>query len=261
MLSKRQISLIRSLHLPKYREQLGLFLAEGDTLVRDLLGTELECFIIAGSSDWIEKQGSLFQGINAIAIDATLMKKMSGLHTPSPVLAVFYQPRLKTISEEIPSGPVLYLDGIRDPGNMGTIIRTADWFGIKEVAFSPDSVDPFNPKVVQASMGSLARMDLRCLDPESYFPLLDPKRQVMGAMMEGKGIHDMVIPKDPVLVIGNEAQGIRPHVKPWIHMAVAIPKYHKTSRVGSSAESLNAAMAAGILMAVIRQQEVNTSEF
>ncbi len=258
MLSKAQIRFIRSLHQAKYRDQERMFLAEGHTLVRDFLFSSIKPYLICIQETWQQDHPDLADGLRTTTLtDEKGMQAISLLSSPSPVLGVFHKPALTAPDALLQGSALLYLDGIRDPGNMGTLLRTADWFGMKEVVMSPDCADPFNPKVVQSSMGSLAHLSLRIAAPAEFFSGPAKGRQVLGALLEGDSIYHFTPPQDAILVIGNESQGIRTGVLPWITRKVTIPRAGQDENHG--AESLNAAIAGGILMAWMKDPRLNTS--
>lgn len=236
MVSKNQIKLITSLQQKKYRQIHQLFFAEGTKVVSEfyksgwklhtLFSTETLPFI---SSDKITP-----------ILDLEL-KKISALKTPNNTLAVFYLP---TPSDEIIEDTfTIVLDGIQDPGNLGTIIRLCDWFGVKQLVCSSDTADCFNPKVVQASMGSLARVRVIYTDLEPY--LTDKnKLPVYGAFMGGENIYRQKLPENAVLVLGNEGHGISPKIESFITKKIAIPQFSPEQLT----ESLNVATAAAIIL-------------
>ncbi len=233
-LSKNKIKLIRSLRLKKNRDAEQLFIVEGEKIIDEL---------IANSPDTIKficTTKASFSFDRSYQTDARGLKEISQLMTPGEVLAIVrFLP-----SYNLESDLVLVLDGIQDPGNLGTIIRTADWFGISKIVCSHDTVDCYNPKVVQATMGSLFRMSIEYTDLSAYLSKTD--LPIYGALLDGVDMYAAPLEKKSVLVIGNEGKGISDEVKPWVTMPIFIPKY-------GQAESLNAAVAAGILAAAFRR--------
>ena len=201
MVAKNEIKRIRSLHQKKYRSRHGLFLAEGVKLVEELL-----------RSGW--QPTELFsteplEGISpARPISEEELKKVSSLVQPNKVLGIFEIP---TLAAPDFRGWLLALDGVRDPGNLGTIIRLCDWFGIRDLICSPDTVDCYNPKVVQASMGSLSRVKINYLDLPDY--LSQTNRSIYGTFMEGESLYSTTFEKDAILVMVNEANGISEEVR------------------------------------------------
>ena len=175
------------------------------------------------------------------------MEQMSGQDTPPGILAVARIPKMKAILNE---GMVLALDGIANPGNMGTIIRTAEWFGIKNIVCSEDCVELWNPKVIQATMGSLFRMNVVSKDLESYLKAEKAKgKAIYGALLEGENLFQKTAWEDGVIVIGSESHGIRSNIVPLITHPITIPRAS-----GSVTESLNASMATGIILAILKMK-------
>lgn len=241
MLSKNQIKLITNLQKKKFRYKNQLFVAEGVKVIKEFLKSKFELYALYSTTDIFIQQTS-----NCSFITEEELKKISNLTTPQVALAVFKIPQAFTLNS---SGISLVLDGIRDPGNLGTIIRQCDWFGIKQLVCSLDTVDAFNPKVVQASMGSLTRVEVIYTQLEEF--LREEKRLKLGAFMDGCSIYNTDYnAKDVVLVLGNEANGIRPSVESLIDLKVSIPQYGKIQ----DTESLNVAMAGAILTSEIKRK-------
>ncbi len=232
MLSKNDIKYITSLQRKKYRDKLGLFIAEGPKLIQDLLDSNTKLEALYYTTD-------LFKDHNAaLGISASELKKISSQKTPNQALAIFKQ---KCPVSILNSGLRVALDGIQDPGNLGTIIRLCDWFGVTQLWCSNNTVDCYNPKVVQASMGSLARLDIIYGDlPE----LINTHSAItFGGFMDGESIYKTTFPKDAVLIMGNEGQGISTELSAQIKNRVAIPK-----ATSSAMESLNVATATAVLL-------------
>ncbi len=245
MLSKSKIKLINSLHLGKFRKQHGLFVAEGSINVLDFLNSSMELEGLYAAKEWIEGNIKYLSKIDVREVNAKELKKISNLKNPSEVLAVFkipdnVAPNLHEVKEVI-----LMLDDMRDPGNMGTIIRTADWFGIQHIICSEESVDAFNPKVVQASMGSLSRVQIHYQNLEKVIKSKPDYLKVFGAVLDGDNIVEMAKPNHGIILIGSEAHGISKKLIPLIDKKITIPI--TPSPGGSSAESLNASIATAII--------------
>jgi len=238
MLSKKEIKDIQSLGLKKHREETGLFIAEGPKLVNEMaraLPGELQ--MIYGVKDWIEESGHLTDRYKLTEISEIELERMSHLQTAHQVLAVFRQLPAK---EPLAKGFTLYLDTIQDPGNFGTIIRIADWFGIRDVVCSAGCADLYNPKVVQSTMASIARVNVY-YDEEGAWLDRHTDVPVFAAALEGRSVYSCHNISKGILLIGNESKGIR---KEWLSKAtekITIP------RIGA-AESLNAAVATGIIL-------------
>ena len=240
MITKNTIKQIASLRQQKFRKELGLFVVEGRKMVEELLRSDFETIGLYASEAFLAEQTSFPK---AETVSEVQMEQMSGLDTPPGILAVVRIPEqgeIKTTSQL-----VLALDGIANPGNMGTLIRTAEWFGIHDVVCSMDCVELWNPKTVQATMGSLFRMKVWKTNLADYLRQAQSEgKAVYGALLEGKDLFQLTEKSKGILVIGSESHGIRADILPCITHPVTIP------RVGSSAtESLNAAVAGAILMA------------
>ena len=230
MITKNTIKQIASLRQQKFRKELGLFVVEGRKMTEELLHSDFETVGLYATEAFLAENPSFS---DAEVVSEMQMEQMSGLDIPQ-------QGEIKTSSKL-----VLALDGIANPGNMGTLIRTAEWFGIHDVVCSMDCVELWNPKTVQATMGSLFRMKVWKTNLADYLHQAQSEgKAVYGALLEGENLFQMKLKTEGVLVIGSESHGIRADVLPCITHPVTIP------RVGGSAtESLNAAVAGAILMA------------
>ena len=233
MITKNQIKFIKSLSLKKNRIKEQLFIAEGEKVVSELLRSDFEIKNIYATKEWEVSNDNITQISNAE------LQKISNLKSPNKVLAVVQFKNHKIIKHE---GITLVLDEINDPGNLGTIIRMCDWFGVKQIICSKNTVDIFNPKVVQSAMGSAFRVKVNYTDLENY--LSDITTPIYGAFMDGKNLKEVKIPKSAHLVMGNEANGISAEINKLITDKVAI------KNIGKSAESLNVAVATSILLHV-----------
>ncbi len=246
MLSKSTIKLIKSLALKKYRKQENLFLVEGDKLVLEVIHSHLKIkeLIITPEFENINKTDT--KNIEKITrVDFNDLKKCSLLKTPQGSIAVCRIPSQKAMPAELNKSLSLYLDGIQDPGNMGTIIRICDWFGIEHVFCSPDTVDLYNPKVIQASMGSFKRISLwRCEFDTLKLLAEQSGTTIFGAFMDGQNIYTTQLPHNALLVMGNEGNGIRPDVEGLIDKKISIPNFSSNT---NKAESLNVSVATAII--------------
>lgn len=241
MLSKSKIKHIQSLKLNKFRKQHQVFIAEGSTNVLDFINSKAQVLEVYATEAWTNKHQEVLKGVSVEVVSSTDMERISALKHASEVLAVIHIPQHR-LPKEIDSY-VLALDDIRDPGNLGTIIRTADWFGIQDIICSPETVDAYNPKVVQATMGSLTRVKVH------YTPLADYFDQVkdipvFGAVLDGEDIRKTVKPGKGILLMGSEAHGISKALYPLIQHRIRIP-----SAENNGAESLNAAVATALVCA------------
>ena len=236
MVSKSQIKLITSLSQKKYRQQHGLFVVEGIKGIQEFLDSHYTLHSLYALKGYFEAQ-------NAIEIAEAALKKISFLKTPQKALAVFEIPKRSTEKE---AGFQLVLDDVRDPGNLGTLIRLCDWYGIKTLVCSQQTVDCFNPKVVQATMGSLTRVMVHYTDLDTY--LSGQTLPVYGAFMDGENVYRASMPEDAILVLGNEANGISSAVSEKIHHKISIPQFGT-----STTESLNVAIAGAILVSEFKR--------
>ncbi|TXI63126.1 MAG: RNA methyltransferase [Flavobacterium sp.] len=240
MVSKNQIKLITSLQQKKYRKQEQLFFAEGVKVVQELLNSNFELQDL-----FTTKQDFLTVSRDKVhAISEAELKKISALTTPNTCLAVFKIPKAK---EMIEKGLIVALDDVRDPGNLGTIIRLCDWFGIETLFCTEESVDIYNPKVVQATMGSISRVNVVYGNLESF--LSQTKLSVFGTFMDGKNIYQEKLPKEGVIIMGNEANGISPSVEKLVSERIAIPRFGNLQVT----ESLNVATATAIILSEFKR--------
>ncbi len=243
MLSKSKVKYIQTLGQKKFRQQEGCFIAEGPKIIAELLETRRSSIMdIFALKEWINQNESLIGDSTCTAITELELEKISQLSTPNKVLAVIKQ--FDSSQKIITRGRiVLALDGIRDPGNMGTILRIADWFGLEQVVCSEDSAEQYNPKVVQASMGSIARVNVFYTGLEQWLALQKDTRIYIAAL-EGQNITEMKKPGEGIILIGNESKGVSPELLKGAHAKITIPRKGK-------AESLNAAVATGIILSHI----------
>jgi TrmH family RNA methyltransferase len=245
MLSKSQISLLRSLQHKKFRKENGLFLVEGHKSVIEFVNAAYQVDTIYHTPEIAPKMMNLSRKINFQEISLTDLEKISSLKTPQEVIGLVKIPKWPQLNYNLLKNRFsLVLDGVQDPGNMGTIIRTADWFGITDIICSDDTVDVYNPKVVQATMGSLARVNVHYGDLIDILPEI--KLPLFGAMLDGENIYSTNFGNEGLLAMGNEGNGLRPEIQALINKKVTIP------RIGH-AESLNVAIATAILCSEIKR--------
>lgn len=235
MLSKNELKYIQSLCQKKQRISERLFLAEGTKLVAELLEAGYPIKNIYALESW----AAPLPDLPITRISPIELEKISTLQTPNQVVVVAEQ-REPTGEPVLKNKLTLVLDGIQDPGNLGTIIRIADWFGIDQIIASNDTVELYNPKVIQATMGSFLRLKIWYRELEELLTTINVP--VYGALLNGTSMYATKPPKEALLVIGNESKGIRENILPYIKHAITIPRTGK-------AESLNAAVATGILLA------------
>ncbi|EAR13973.1 RNA methyltransferase, TrmH family protein [Polaribacter irgensii 23-P] len=239
-ISKSQLKLITSLSQKKYRQKHNLFIAEGIKVVNELLQSDFEVALIFCTNEF---KTSLPKA-KIVRVSETELNKISSLKSPNKVLSLFKIPEDKPIQN---SGLILALDAINDPGNLGTIIRLCDWFGISQLICSKDTVDCYNQKVVQASMGSLTRISIQYLDLKNY--LDKSPLPTFIADMNGENIYKTNVPKEGILVMGNEANGVSEEIKNQVQHKISIPRFGETQKT----ESLNVAMATAILISEFKR--------
>ncbi len=248
MLSKSQISLLQSLQHKKFRREHGAFLVEGYKSVTEFINSKYQIEAIYHTTAIAPKLLNLSQKINFEEISSKSIEKISSLTTPQDVIALVKIPRWPAIQySTLQKKFSLVLDGIQDPGNMGTIIRTADWFGIDHIICSEDCVDVYNPKVVQATMGSLSRINVHYTNIADV--LTNIKLPVFGALLDGENIYTTNFGTEGLIVMGNEGNGLRPDIINLVNKAVTIPRMGK-------AESLNVAIATAIFCSEINRNNV-----
>ena len=257
MLSKIHIKHIASLHLKKYRELYGEFLAEGEKSVAELLGSPYEVKEIFALDTWLQNNADLLKNfsIKVQEISPAELIRISTLKTPNKVVAVAAIPKATERPADMFSDLVLALDNIRDPGNLGTIIRTADWFGIQHIVCSPGCVDAFNPKVVQSSMGSITRTKIHYLELADFIKSVPAEIDIYGCLLEGKNIYEIPLKTPAIIIIGNESNGISPGLLPLITERIKIPSFPPGDEKNDRAESLNASLANAIVCSEFRRRQ------
>ena len=245
MIGKNKLKLIKSLAQKKYRLKEQSFLAEGDKIVLEVLESDNKVKELFATPDFIsENKKYLHNAAQVIESTSAEIKKASFLQQPQSCLAICQLP----LQPQLPSnlnGIFLFLDGIQDPGNLGTIIRTCDWFGMNYLFCSPDTADVFNPKVIQASMGSFTRVKTIYTPFDALLVYLQKtKIPVYGTFLEGKNIYTENLPDKALIILGNEGRGIRKEVADKISFPLNIPSF---SQAEKKAESLNVAVTAAII--------------
>jgi RNA methyltransferase, TrmH family len=255
MLSRNQIKHIHSLKQKKFREVHCQFVAEGAKLVGEILESDYIVVGVYALPGWLhDKEGILVSGnIPFVEITEIEMERITALSSPSPVLAVAGIPSDAGAPFTLPDDLLLVLDDIRDPGNLGTIIRIADWFGIRTVICSETTVDLYNPKVIQASMGSVTRVKLRYCNLPGFLAAVDPSVKIYGTFPEGENLYSMTLDPKGIVLIGSESTGISPEVVSLVTDKISIPSYSR-SLGGNHAESLNASIATAIVCSEFRRR-------
>ncbi len=240
MLSRNEVLFIKELHHKKGRSEQLLFVVEGSKSVSELLGSKLGVKKLFALPQWLAQNQKSVQKVEEVhSISEKELERISQHKTPQEVLALAELPQHKLDKPIAGKGFTLILDGIQDPGNLGTIIRTADWYGVQNIICSPTTADCFQHKVVQACMGSLFRTAIYYTDLKSY--LAQHKPNIIGAVLDGQNANEVKFPKDGCLLIGSEGKGISDELLPYINLKVSIPRIGK-------AESLNAGVATAILL-------------
>ncbi len=247
MISKAKIKYIHSLNQKKVRKNEKVFVAEGPKVVGDLLAIQPAQTIIA-TKEWIERQDkALFT--EYIEVNEEELKKVSFLQHPQEVIGIFDQ-RESPVKPDPEKQLVLALDNVQDPGNLGTIIRIADWFGIESIVCSEDTTDIYNPKVIQATMGSIARVNLYYTDLEQYIAGLSKNIPVYGTFLNGQNIYTQELTSNGLVIMGNEGNGISENISRQITHRLLIPNYPQGR---PTTDSLNVAIATAIICSEFRR--------
>lgn len=252
MLSKAKVKYLRSLELKKYRNESNVFVAEGNKLVADMMFA-FECELILAKPSWMATQGDIPAG-ELLEAGEEDIRKVSFLKNPQDVFAVFKRPAWRLEEADPARSLVLALDGIQDPGNLGTIIRLADWFGIEHLVCSPDTADAFSPKTVQATMGALAHVKVHYTDLSAYLKV-QAGRQVplFGTFLDGRDLYAEELSENGVIVMGNEGNGIRPEIGELVSRKLYIPSFPPERE---TSESLNVAIATAVVCAEFRRRRL-----
>ncbi|QOG02730.1 RNA methyltransferase [Flavobacterium sp. MDT1-60] len=240
MVSKNQIKLITGLHQKKQRFANQLFFAEGVKVIQELLQSNFELeHLYTTLNDFETVQPS-----KRTLVNEQELKKISALATPNSCLAVF---KIPAENKVIDSGLIIALDDIRDPGNLGTILRLCDWFGVKQIICSKETVDIYNPKVVQATMGSIARVNVNYIDLKTF--ITQTKLPVFGTFMDGDNIYQSNLPQNGIIIMGNEANGISAEIEKIVTSRISIPRFGELQKT----ESLNVATATAIILSEFKR--------
>lgn len=248
------IKLIRSLQQRKYRAEQGLFVAEGTRLVEELLSSPLVLEVVYHTELWAMGHGDIMARYDVFwqQVTGKTMERISGQKSPSGVLAIAQIPAPPALSD-LP-GVTLYLDHISDPGNMGTIIRSAEWFGVQQVLLSPECVDSWSPKVLQASMGSRFRIPVIETELNDALKVFgDPLPVIYAADMQGEDINNIKFADNAVVIVGSEAHGVNKELHAMVHHYITIPRASEAP----VPESLNASVAASVICFAFAQNKIN----
>jgi len=254
MLSKGRMRLVRSLQDDKARARLRLYVVEGDRMVRDYLAAGHPVEQLYATDDWCEALPE-FDGMNAgevTRVSRAELEKLSALATPQNAIAVVPMPDEERDAPQLPEGLAFGLDAVRDPGNLGSLLRVAAWFGISRVVCSPDCVDPYNPKVVQATMGALLHVGVSCAPLASVLRAATSfELPVYGTMLDGEPIYEAELEERGIILLGNEARGLSDDLLPWITRRITIPPW---TAAAPGKESLNVAVAAAVVCSEFRRR-------
>ena len=262
MISKNQIKYVHQLEQKKYRKQEGLYIAEGHKVVGDLLRAGFIPKHLYATEKWLYENRLLIltSPVSPIKVSEQDLRRLSLQQHPQQVLALFPLPQsnfqFSIVRSALPLGSSknsqlsIVLDGVQDPGNLGTIIRIADWFGISTIICSDDTVDAWNPKVVQATMGSIARVNIIYTNLPDFLDTLPPDYPVYGTLLDGDNIYTQTLTPHGLIVMGNEGNGISDDVRERITHSLLIPDFHD----GETADSLNVAIATAITCSEFRRR-------
>lgn len=251
-LSKTKLKQLRSLALKKERTATGLFVAEGPKVVGDLLATH-DATVVVATAEWIAANAAIVKPqTELIEASHEEIERLSLLQSPQNVFAVFRQRQCQIDPSAAAKRLVLALDGVQDPGNLGTIVRIADWFGIADIVCGAGTADIYNPKTVQATMGSIARINVVYTDLEQFISEMDPSIPVYGTLLDGHSIYEATLSTAGLIVMGNEGKGISPQVRRHITAALRIPSF--ACGTAGGAESLNVAIATAITCSEFRRR-------
>ena len=251
MISKNRIKYVRSLEMKKYRKAEGVFVAEGHKLVGDLLGA-FPCVYVAATQEWMDSHAHELNGVEMDVVTDEELRRVSLMETPQQVLAVFRQ-RIdevdvnRVVGEEL----CLALDDVQNPGNVGTIIRLADWFGIEHIFCSRGCADLYNPKTVQATMGAMARVQVHEVDLPQMLSSLPKGTPVYGTFLDGDNLYDKSLENRGLIIMGNEGKGVSADVEAHVTERLYIPNYPAGRE---TSESLNVAIATAIVCAEFRRR-------
>ena len=250
MLSKNLIKFVRSLDVKKFRKETNLFVAEGEKLVNDLIASNVECYKIIAT----EKHADVLKSkrdIEIITVSDDELKKVSFLKSPQGIVGLFKQ-RNNTPDTNTPKKKLcLALDDVQDPGNLGTIIRIADWFGIEDIYCSIGTVDVYNPKTVQATMGAIARVNVYYVELPQFLASLEKSTPVYGTFLNGKNMYEHKLSRNGVIVMGNEGKGIGAECEKFIDERILIPSFPAGR---TTSESLNVSTATAIVCGEFRRR-------
>ena len=251
MLSKAKVKFIHSLELKKFRNENNVFVAEGNKLVADMLPF-YSCDLLIAKPSWLERHPHV-QAHEILVAEGDDIRKASFLKNPQDVLAIFRRPTWDLQDVNPTKELVLALDGVQDPGNLGTIIRLADWFGITHIVCNKDTADAFSPKTVQATMGALAHVQVHYTDLEEYLEEQAAHTvPLYGTFLDGENLYGKTLTSHGIIIMGNEGNGIRPNIEKLVNEKLYIPNYPEGQE---TSESLNVAIATAVICAEFRRRQ------
>ena len=250
MLSKAKIKLIHSLGRKKQRIATNLFVAEGTKIVSELL-PHFRCELLLATNEWLAENDAL-EAKEIFAVSESELRSASLMNAPQRVLAVFEQSTHTLSFEQINEQLTLVLDEVQDPGNLGTIVRIADWFGIRNVVCSPTCADIYNPKTTQATMGAVARVQVHYMDLGTFFGQLSKELPVYGTLLDGENMYEQSLSERGIIVMGSEGNGISPEIRKYVTQRLYIPHFPADA---PTSESLNVAVATAIVCAEFRRRK------
>jgi RNA methyltransferase, TrmH family len=253
-ISKNQLKHFARLNEKKHREEENMFLAEGEKIVDELIHSNWEIVAVIAIDSWISQNEKSLKNIKSqiiFEISESDLSKLSSLKTPNKVVTVVKKANSILKHEQIKNKLSIALDDIQDPGNLGTIIRLADWFGIETIICSENTVDAFNPKVIQATMGAFMRVNVCYVNLKSFFQTLDSETPVYGAFLEGKNVYSESLEKTGVILMGNESKGISADLAKFVTQKITIPSF---TLKREKTESLNVSVATAIICSEFRRR-------
>lgn len=250
MLSKNKQKYIRQFTLKKHRDAERRFVAEGPKIVGELL-QHFRCTLLCATPQFLSANPQL-PAHEIIEVSEHELTQISNQKTPQQVLAIFVKPQAEQLPQQA-DGLILALDGVQDPGNLGTIIRLADWFGIRTIVCSPDTADAYSPKVVQATMGALARVQIYCTPLPDWLGSQPEGTPIYGTHLDGNDLYAQPLTSTGIIIMGNEGKGISPEVEKLVTQKLRIPSYPPDT---PTSESLNVAIATAVIAAEFRRRLV-----
>lgn len=249
MISKPKIKLIASLSQKKFRDELGLFIAEGTKLVLDL-APAFRCVLLVASTEWLNEHQTI-SADEVSEVDDVELRKISNQKSPQGVLAVFEKAKYTSTTDDLNQKLSLALDDVQDPGNLGTILRIADWFGITDVFCSEHTADAYNPKTVQATMGALARVKVHVVNLPAFLKSCNGKLPIYGTFMDGENIYAKTLSQQGIIIMGNEGNGISSEIEKFVSERLLIPNYPMGQ---ATSESLNVGVATALVCGEFRRR-------